>query len=79
MGKLINPSGLDPVAAYGETLDALVEQMQVRVGSVDNGEKYMHENSNPVVPMPRARRSSRRRDPGRTTRRLRVTCASSSP
>jgi hypothetical protein len=52
MGKLINPSGLDPVAAYGETLDALVEQMQVRVGSVDNGEKYMRENANPVVPMP---------------------------
>jgi hypothetical protein len=52
MGKLINPAGLDPVAAYGETLDALVEQMQVRVGSVDNGEKYMRENANPVVPMP---------------------------
>jgi hypothetical protein len=52
MGKLINPAGLDPVAAYGETLDALVEQMQVRVGSVDNGEKYMRENGNPVVPMP---------------------------
>jgi hypothetical protein len=52
MGKLINPSGLEPVAAYGETLDALVEQMQVRVGSVDNGEKYMRENGNPVVPMP---------------------------
>jgi hypothetical protein len=52
MGKLINPAGLDPVAAYGETLDALVEQLQVRVGSVDNGEKYMRENANPVVPMP---------------------------
>jgi hypothetical protein len=52
MGKLINPAGLDPVAAYGETLDALVEQLQVRVGSVDNGEKYMRENGNPVVPMP---------------------------
>ena len=42
----------DPVAAYGETLDALVEQMQVRVGSVDNGEKFMRENSNPVVVPP---------------------------
>jgi hypothetical protein len=52
MGKLINPQGLDPVAAYGETLDALVEQLQVRVGSVDNGEKYMRENGNPVAPMP---------------------------
>ena len=27
MGKLINPSGLDAEKAYGETLDALVEQM----------------------------------------------------
>jgi hypothetical protein len=52
MGKLINPAGLDPAQAYGETLDALLEQMKVRVGSVDNGEKYMRENKNPVVPMP---------------------------
>jgi hypothetical protein len=52
MGKLINPAGLDPAAAYAETLDALVEQLKVRVGSVDNGEKYMRENANPVVPMP---------------------------
>jgi hypothetical protein len=52
MGKLINPAGLEPAAAYGETLDALVEQLQVRVGSVDNGETFMRENSNPVVPMP---------------------------
>jgi hypothetical protein len=52
MGKLINPSGLDAAAAYGETLDALVEQMKVRVGSVDNGEKFMRETKNAVVPMP---------------------------
>jgi hypothetical protein len=52
MGKLINPAGLDPAAAYAETLDALVEQLKVRVGSVDNGEKYMRENASPVVPMP---------------------------
>ena len=52
MGKLINPAGLDPAAAYAETLDALVEQLKVRVGSVDNGEKFMRENANPVVPMP---------------------------
>jgi hypothetical protein len=52
MGKLINPAGLDPAAAYDETLDALVEQLKVRVGSVDNGEKFMRENANPVVPMP---------------------------
>jgi len=52
MGKLINPAGLDAAQAYGETLDALVEQLTVRVGSVENGEKYMRENSNPVVPIP---------------------------
>jgi hypothetical protein len=52
MGRLINPSGLDAAQAYGETLDALLEQMQVRVGSVDNGEKYMRENKNPIVAMP---------------------------
>ena len=52
MGKLINPAGLEPTAAYSETLDALVEQLQVRVGSVDNGEKFMRDNANPVVPMP---------------------------
>ena len=52
MGKLINPKGLDAATAYAETLDALVEQLQTRVGSVDNGEKYMRENGSPVVPMP---------------------------
>jgi hypothetical protein len=52
MGKLINPAGLEPTAAYAETLDALVEQLQVRVGSVDNGETFMRANANPVVPMP---------------------------
>ncbi|HEX2659401.1 MAG TPA: hypothetical protein VHU40_14055, partial [Polyangia bacterium] len=52
MGKLINPKGLDATTAYNETLDALVEQLQTRVGSVDNGEKYMRENHDPVVPMP---------------------------
>jgi hypothetical protein len=52
MATIINPAGLDAAQAYGETLDALVEQMQVRVGSVDNGEKYMRENKNPIVPMP---------------------------
>jgi hypothetical protein len=58
MGKLINPGGLDAAQAYAETLDALVEQMQVRVGSVANGETYMHDGKNqregrgPTVPMP---------------------------
>jgi hypothetical protein len=53
MGKLINPSGLDAEKAYRETLDALVEQLTVRVGSVDNGEKYQKEKgAGQVIPMP---------------------------
>jgi hypothetical protein len=54
MAKLINPSGLDAEKAYRETLDALVEQLTVRVGSVANGEKYEKEKgpSAPVIPMP---------------------------
>ncbi|HVV50915.1 MAG TPA: hypothetical protein VHO06_14710, partial [Polyangia bacterium] len=51
MGKLINPQGLDAAAAYRETLDALTEQLTVRVGSVDNGEKFEKEKPT-VVPMP---------------------------
>ena len=53
MGKLINPAGLDAEKAYRETLDALVEQMTVRVGSVDNGEKYWKEKAAAQsIPMP---------------------------
>ena len=52
MGKLINPRGLEPAAAYRETLDALVEQLSTRVGSLDNGEVYMRDAKQPVVPMP---------------------------
>ncbi len=52
MSQVIHPRGLAPVTAYGETLDALVEQVTTRVGSVDNGEKFMRENHAPVVPMP---------------------------
>lgn len=52
VGKLINPRGLDARTAYLETLNALVEQLTTRLGSVDNGERYMREKNNPVVPMP---------------------------
>jgi len=52
MAKLINPKRLDARAAYAETMNALVEQLTTRVGSVDNGERYMREKGNPVVPMP---------------------------
>ena len=52
VAKVINPSGLDARAAYAETMNALVEQLTTRLGSVDNGERYMHDKNNPVVPMP---------------------------
>jgi hypothetical protein len=52
VGKVINPRGLDARTAYAETLNALVEQLSTRVGSVDNGERFMREKNNPVVPMP---------------------------
>jgi hypothetical protein len=52
MAKLIHPRGLDARAAYAETMNALVEQLETRVRSVDNGERYMREKDNPVVPMP---------------------------
>jgi hypothetical protein len=52
MAKVISPSGLDARAAYAETMNALVEQLTTRLGSVDNGERYMHEKQSPVVPMP---------------------------
>ncbi len=52
MSALINPQGLDPARAYEETLDALVEQLQTRVGSVENGERYMRMHPSPAVVMP---------------------------
>ena len=61
MGKLINPAGLDAEKAYRETLDALVEQLTVRVGSVDNGEKYQKEKGGRAVD-PDARRREDLRD-----------------
>ena len=52
IGKLIDPQGLEAEAAYRETLDALAEQLTVRVGSVDNGEKFQKEKGPVVIPMP---------------------------
>ena len=52
VAKVIHPAGLDARAAYAETMNALVEQLTTRLGSVDNGERYMREKNNPVVPMP---------------------------
>ena len=52
IAKLINPGGLDARAAYAETMNALVEQLTTRIGSVENGERFMRDKRNPVVPMP---------------------------
>jgi hypothetical protein len=52
VAKLVNPRGLDASAAYAETMDALLEQLTTRLGSVDNGERFMRDKHNPVVPMP---------------------------
>lgn len=53
MEKLINPGGQSPDAAYAATLDALMEQLETRVRSVDNGEAYMRAHAGTVIPMPR--------------------------
>jgi hypothetical protein len=56
LSALINPQGLEPTRAYEETLDALVEQLQTRIGSVDTGERYMQAHPSPAVAMPEGAR-----------------------
>lgn len=53
MSGSINPKGLDPEGAYEATLAALVEQLETRVISVDNGETYMRRHPGIVIRMPR--------------------------
>lgn len=53
MTKLINPSGFSyPTQAYEATLDALLEQLETRATSIDNGEEYLRKNSGRVISMP---------------------------
>jgi hypothetical protein len=52
MTKLINPNGLDPVAAYEAMLSALVEQLATRAKSVDNAVEYQRGHAQFVIPMP---------------------------
>jgi hypothetical protein len=52
MERLINPQGLDPEAAYDATLDALMEQLETRVTSVDNGVNYVRRQRGTIA-MPR--------------------------
>jgi len=46
---LINPDGLDAKQAYSATLTALVEQLETRVQSVDNGEAYFRKGGAPIA------------------------------
>jgi hypothetical protein len=52
LAKLVNPASLDPHQAYEATLDALVEQIETRVVSVNNGETYFRKNPGRIIPMP---------------------------
>ena len=49
MAHLINPQGLDAKQAYEATLAALVEQLQTRVKSVDNGEAYFRKGGTTIA------------------------------
>ncbi len=52
LAQLVNPAGLDPKQAYDAMFAALVEQIQARVTSVDNGEAYFRRNPRNIIAMP---------------------------
>ncbi|MBK1694681.1 hypothetical protein CKO09_08015 [Chromatium weissei] len=52
MEQLINPNGLTPELAYQTKLAALMEQLETRLTSVDNGEVYMRDHAGTVIAMP---------------------------
>jgi hypothetical protein len=52
MDRVINPKPLDPEAALLDLIQALHEQLIVRVTSVGNGEVYMKSHPGTVIPMP---------------------------
>ena len=52
MERLINPEPLDPEAALQNLIQALHEQLLVRVKSVANGEAYLKAHPGKVIPMP---------------------------
>ena len=52
MERLINPKPLDPEAALLDLIQALHEQLLVRVTSVANGEAYLKLKPGSVIPMP---------------------------
>jgi hypothetical protein len=52
MERVINPKPLDPEMAMLDLINALYEQLNVRVNSVGNGEEYMKSHPGAVIPMP---------------------------
>jgi len=52
MERIINPKPLDPEAALLDLVQALYEQLTVRITSVSNGEAYMKSHPGAVIPMP---------------------------
>lgn len=49
LSALINPEGLNAKQAYEATLTALVEQLETRVKSVENGEAYFHKGGSTIA------------------------------
>jgi len=52
MERIINPKPLDPEAALTDLIQALHEQLLVRVKSVATGEAYLKSHPGAVIPMP---------------------------
>ena len=52
MDRLINPDPLDPEEALADLVQALHEQLLVRIKSVANGEAYLKSHPGTVIPMP---------------------------
>ena len=52
MERIINPKPLDPEAALLDLVQALYEQLIVRITSVSNGEAYMKNHPGEVIAMP---------------------------
>jgi hypothetical protein len=52
MERVINPKPMDPEMALLDLINALNEQLNVRVNSVGNGEEYMKSHPGTIVPMP---------------------------
>jgi hypothetical protein len=52
MERLINPNPLDPETEMLDLIQALYEQLLVRVTSVANGEAYLKSHPGTVIPMP---------------------------